>query len=75
MRPVFFLAQTESSRSLLQAVSDSGPVGTLLILLSIAAFALILVRLWQLRRTVLLPEHQLTELESLLHGARVDEAL
>ena len=34
MRPVFFLAQAESSRSLLQAVSDSGPVGTLLILLS-----------------------------------------
>jgi biopolymer transport protein ExbB len=75
MRPVFFLAQAESSRSLLQAVSDSGPVGTLLILLSMAAFALILVRLWQLRRVTLLPEQQLMELESLLHGGRVDEAL
>ena len=75
MRPVFFLAQAESSRSLLQAVSDSGPVGTLLILLSMAAFALILVRLWQLRRVTLLPEHQLTELESLLHGGRIEEAL
>ncbi|RZO56314.1 MAG: MotA/TolQ/ExbB proton channel family protein [Phycisphaeraceae bacterium] len=75
MRPVLFLAQAESSRSLLQAVSDSGPVGTLLILLSMAAFALILVRLWQLRRVVLLPEQQLTELESLLHGGRTEEAL
>ncbi len=75
MQPVVVLAQTESSRSLLQAVSDSGPVGTLLILLSMAAFALILVRLWQFRRVVLLPELQLNELESLLHGGRVDEAL
>ena len=39
-----------------------------------AAFALILVRLWQLRRVVLLPEQQLTELESLLHGGRTEEA-
>ena len=70
----FLLAQAESSRSLLQAVSDSGPVGTLLILL-MAAFALILVRLWQLRRVTLLPEQQLTELESLLHGGRIEEAL
>ena len=75
MQPVFLLAQAESSRSLLQAVSDSGPVGTLLILLSMAAFALILVRLWQFRRVTLLPEQQLTELESLLHGGRVQEAL
>ena len=40
-----------------------------------AAFALILVRLWQLRRVTLLPEQQLTELESLLHGGRIEEAL
>jgi biopolymer transport protein ExbB len=61
--------------TLLKFVNGGGVIGYVIIALSVAALALTVIHLIQLRRTALLPRGQTAELEELLGRGDVDGAL
>ncbi|MBT4584424.1 MAG: MotA/TolQ/ExbB proton channel family protein [Phycisphaerae bacterium] len=75
---LFIVAQTaenSDTSSYLDTLWKGGPVGYIIMALSIGALALIVMHFVQIRRKKLLPDEQLTVLESYLAGGQVQEAL
>ena len=75
---LFIIAQTaenSDTSSYLDTLWKGGPVGDIIMALSIGALALIVMHFVQIRRKKLLPDEQLTVLESYLAGGQVQEAL
>jgi biopolymer transport protein ExbB len=75
---LFIIAQTaenSDTSSYLDTLWKGGPVGYIIMALSIGALALIVMHFVQIRRKKLLPDEQLTVLESYLAGGQVQEAL
>ncbi len=69
------LAQTETSRSLLDYVARGGPVGLIIILISLAAIGMIVAQWLRLRRDALAPPDLAEELARMLAGGDVDGAI
>ena len=71
------LAQSteDSSSSWLSTIAKGGPVGYIIIGLSLVALALVVMHIIQIRRTSLLPQEQLDILEEMLANDQVEEAL
>lgn len=65
----------ESSTTWFTTINKGGPVGYIIIGLSVIALALVVMHFFQIRRTTLLPQEQLTQLEQLLAQGNVEEAL
>ena len=59
----------------LSTIAKGGPVGYIIIGLSLVALALVVMHFLQIRRTALLPQEQLIILEKLLANDQVEEAL
>ena len=59
----------------LSTIGKGGPVGFIIIGLSIVALSLVVMHFLQIRRTALLPQDQLVILEDLLSKGQVEEAL
>jgi len=59
----------------LSTIEKGGPVGFIIIGLSIVALSLVVMHFLQIRRTALLPQDQLVILEDLLSKGQVEEAL
>ena len=59
----------------LDMIAKGGPVGYIIIVLSLVALALAVMHFLQLKRAALLPPEQLTTIEELLSSGKVDEAL
>ncbi|MDP6602090.1 MAG: MotA/TolQ/ExbB proton channel family protein [Phycisphaerales bacterium] len=70
MTPVFLVSSTW-----LETVGKGGPVGYIIIAMSIAAVALIVMHVAQIRRSSLLPPEQLEQLDRLLAEGKVEESL
>jgi len=73
-----FLAQTDTGdagTSWLDSVQKGGPVGYLIILLSMGALTLIVMHVIQIRRSALLPPHQLETLDDMLSSNDVTGTL
>ena len=64
-----------STSSWLSTIAKGGPVGYIIISLSLVALSLVVMHFLQIRRTALLPQEQLIVLEDLLANDRVEEAL
>jgi biopolymer transport protein ExbB len=74
----FFIAQAATdtdNTSYLETLWKGGPVGYIIMALSIVALALIVMHFVQIRRKTLLPEEQLAVLETHLAGGHVQDAL
>jgi biopolymer transport protein ExbB len=69
------VAADDSSATWLSTIGKGGPVGYVIILLSFVALALVVMHILQIRRTSLLPQHQLDTLEELLANGHVEDAL
>ena len=59
----------------LDTINKGGPVGYIIIVLSLVAVALVVMHFMQIRRSALLPQDQLTVLEQLLAQGKVEDAL
>lgn len=66
---------TPKRRTLLDTVIDGGIIGALIILLSIAATGFIVEHFISIRKSVLMPEHALDDLENLIAQGELDEAM
>ena len=72
------LTQTSAeapASSWLSTIAKGGPVGFIIICLSLVALALVVMHFMQIRRTALLPQEQLSFIEKCLSDGAVDEAL
>ncbi len=71
------LTQTpdDSNTSWLSTVGKGGPVGYIIIGLSLVALALVVMHFLQIRRSALLPQDQLIIIEDLLSQGNVEDAL
>lgn len=69
------LAQTEAKRSLLDYVARGGPVGLIIILISLAAIGMIVAQWLRLRRESLAPPVLAEDLARLLNEGDVDAAI
>ncbi|TVQ53291.1 MAG: MotA/TolQ/ExbB proton channel family protein [Phycisphaerales bacterium] len=70
------LAETrEAGMTWLETIQRGGPVGYLILVMSVAALALIIMHFVQIRRVALLPPDQLTALDDLLRRGDVGGAL
>lgn len=71
------LAQSteDSSSSWLSTIGKGGPVGYIIIGLSLIALALVVMHIIQIRRTSLMPQEQIATLEEMLASGRIEEAL
>jgi biopolymer transport protein ExbB len=69
------VAKKPDTTSYLDTLWKGGPVGYIIMALSIIALSLIVMHFVQIRRTKLLPDEQLSVLESYLAGGHVQEAL
>lgn len=71
------LAETggEAGMTWLETIQRGGPVGYLILLMSVVALALIMMHFVQIRRTALLPPEQLAALDELLREGDVAGAL
>lgn len=76
---VHLLAAADAGASkgvtLMKFINGGGVIGYIIIALSVAALALAVIHLVQLRRSALVPQRQVAELEGLLGRADVDGAL
>jgi biopolymer transport protein ExbB len=63
------------SSSWLETINKGGPVGYIIIALSLVAVALVVMHFMQIRRSALLPQDQLVMLEQLLSKGKVEDAL
>ena len=75
---LFIVAQTsdaDKKTSVLEMIASGGPVGYIIICLSLVALALAVMHFLQLKRSALLPPEQLTTIEELLSNGKVDDAL
>ena len=59
----------------LDTINKGGPVGYIIIVLSLVAVTLVVMHFMQIRRSALLPQDQLTVLEQLLAQGKVEDAL
>lgn len=66
---------SNKERTLLDTIMDGGIVGLLICLLSIAAVAFIVEHSLTIRKTTLMPDHVMDELEELIRQGHVDEAI
>lgn len=64
----------EGGMSALEFLSAGGVIGYIIMLLSVTAFALVIVHLVQIRRTALAPDELIERLDELLSKGRVAEA-
>jgi biopolymer transport protein ExbB len=69
------LAQDDGGSSWLDTIQRGGPIGYLIIALSIVAVTLIVMHLMQIRRSALLPAHQFELLEEMLSRGDIPGAL
>ena len=65
----------EPTSSWLTTIGKGGPVGFIIICLSLVALSLVIMHFIQIRRTSLLPQEQLAFVEKCLSEGAVDEAL
>ena len=65
----------KKERTLLDTVADGGVVGLMICLLSIAAVAFIVEHSLTIRKSTLMPDHVMDELEELIRNGQVDEAI
>ncbi len=72
---IFTILSQEGSSTWLGTIGKGGPVGYIIIGLSLVALALVIVHFLQIRRSALLPEEQLVLIEDLLANGRVEDAL
>lgn len=75
---IFILAQTESSgerSTWFDTIQSGGLVGYVIIALSVVAFALIVMHLVQIRRSALIPDVHLEQIDALLARGDVNGAL
>ena len=76
---IFFLfAQSgtdDTPSSWLSTIAKGGPVGYIIICLSLVALAVVVMHFLQIRRTALLPQDQLILLEEMLANGQVEDAL
>lgn len=73
---MFVLAQVDDpATSWLSTVNKGGPVGYIIIGLSLVALALVVMHFLQIRRTALMPQEQLLVLEEMLSNGKVEDAL
>jgi len=68
-------SNTTSTSTWLTTINKGGPIGYIIIGLSVIALALVVMHFFQIRRTTLLPQEQLGFLEQLLAKGQVEEAL
>ncbi len=68
-------ADVGGSSTWLEIISKGGPVGYIIIVLSLVAVALVVMHFMQIRRSALLPQDQLAVLEQLLSQGNVEDAL
>ncbi len=68
-------SSTPKRRTLLDTVIDGGIIGALIILLSIVATGFIVEHFISIRKSVLMPEHALNDLENLITAGELDEAM
>ncbi len=75
--PALTLAQTntEVHRSLLQYIEQGGPIGWIIIVISLVAIAMIGAQLFRIRRDKLAPPDLLADLRSLLGDGNIDGAI
>lgn len=74
--PAFTLAQeTEVHRSLLEYIGDGGPIGMIIILISLAAMGMVATQLFRIRRDRLAPPTLIEDLRALLADREVDLAI
>lgn len=72
----FILATADTGpTSWLQTIQDGGAVAYLILALSVAALALVVMHLWQIRRAHLLPAIHVDQAERLLRESRVEDTL
>ncbi|MCC5822670.1 MAG: MotA/TolQ/ExbB proton channel family protein [Phycisphaerales bacterium] len=69
------LAQGETSRSLLDYIARGGPVGMVIIIISIGAIAMIVAQWLRVRREVLAPPGLAADLRKILAGGDVSAAI
>jgi biopolymer transport protein ExbB len=62
-------------RTLLDSVWDGGFVGLCIIILSMVSVGFIVEHLLTIRKSVLMPEHVIDELDELVAGGKIDEAI
>lgn len=72
---IFAQATEDSSSSWLSTISKGGPVGYIIVGLSLVALALVVMHFLQIRRTALIPQEQLIVLEEMLSNGHVEDAL
>ena len=65
----------KKERSLLDTIADGGIVGILIFLLSVAAVSFIVEHSLSIRKSTLMPDHVMDELEELIRKGGVDEAI
>jgi len=65
----------EDKTTKLELLSKGGPVGYIIIALSLVALALAVMHFLQLKRSALLPPEQLVTIEEMLSKGKVDDAL
>lgn len=68
------LAQDANGKSMLQHIASGGPIGLLIIMISFAAVALVIMHSIQLRLTKLAPPEQFERLKELLSRRELDNA-
>ena len=68
-------ADPQGTSTLLKLINGGGPIGYVIILLSVVALVLVVIHAMQIRRTQLLPDEQTAALRELLSAGRAEEAL
>lgn len=69
------LASAAGGSSWLETIEKGGTVAYLILILSVAALALIVMHLWQIRRSHLIPAEQVDAVEEMLASGRVSDTL
>jgi biopolymer transport protein ExbB len=72
---IFAQMADDSSSSWLSTIGKGGPVGYIIVGLSLVALALVVMHFLQIRRTALIPQEQLVVLEEMLSNGKVEDAL
>jgi len=72
---IFAQLEDDSSSSWLSTIGKGGPVGYIIVGLSLVALALVVIHFLQIRRTALIPQEQLVVLEEMLSNGKVEDAL
>ena len=68
-------ADPQGTSTLLKLINGGGPIGYVIILLSVVALVLVVIHAMQIRRTQLLPDEQTAALRELLSAGRAEDAL